>query len=174
MDYEEIQAEIEKGVDASELAVADTKPDTLTLRERWRRTMFFQRVDRIPNFEFGYWAETLGAWHKQGLPPEVNDEASAYAYFGIEDSKSAPIDVMGLRPGFDPVKDADSPELQGIAIARLAADPDLMLYSGKVQVVTDLAARYGFVDIDGAVPKGSPRVKWLREQRGSIAPLAYD
>lgn len=81
---------------------------------------------------------------------------------------------LGLRPGFDPVKDADSPELQGIAIARLAADPDLMRYSGKVQVVTDLAARYGFVDIDGAVPKGSPRVKWLREQRGSIAPLAYD
>lgn len=82
--------------------------------------------------------------------------------------------ALGLGPEFDPVKEADSPELQGMAIARLAADPDLMNYSGKVQVVTDLAARYGLVDIDGSAPKGSPRVKWLQERRGSIAPLAYD
>ncbi len=72
-----------------------------TLRERYRRTMFFQNVDRIPNFEFGYWAETLTEWHKQGLPPEINDEASAYAYFGIENWKNAPVNTMGLKPAFE-------------------------------------------------------------------------
>ena len=73
----------------------------MTLRQRWRRTMFFQHVDVLPNMEFGYWEETLTGWHRQGLPPEVTDEASAYAYFGIENWETCwGIDVMGLRPGF--------------------------------------------------------------------------
>ncbi len=55
-----------------------------SLRERFRRTMFFQHVDRRPNFEFGYWARTIEVWHSQGLPDSVVDEATAYDYFGIE------------------------------------------------------------------------------------------
>jgi uroporphyrinogen decarboxylase len=101
MDYEEIQAEIAKGVDDKQLRKGPARKRGLTLRERWRRTMFFQKVDCIPNFEFGYWAETLTVWHEQGLPRHITDEESAYAYFGIETSKSAPVDVMGLRPGFE-------------------------------------------------------------------------
>jgi hypothetical protein len=72
-----------------------------TLRERWRKAMFFEGVDRIPNFEFGYWAETLPTWHEQGLPPEVSDEASAYRYFGIENWGSAWIGNMDLDPPFE-------------------------------------------------------------------------
>ncbi|MCE9616713.1 MAG: hypothetical protein K8T26_20755 [Lentisphaerae bacterium] len=101
MDYEEIQAEIQRGVDAKQLAGKGVTNGGPTLRDRWRRTMFYQHVDRIPNFEFGYWAETLNVWHAQGLPPEVTDEASAYAYFGIENWKTAPVNLMGLMPGFD-------------------------------------------------------------------------
>ena len=78
-----------------------------------------------------------------------------------------------VSSGFDPQKDADSPELQGRAIAHLATDPDLMRYSGKVQIVSDVAARYGFTDIDGQVPEPPPRVKRLRAEHGGIAPLAY-
>jgi hypothetical protein len=99
MDYDEIQAAVAKGVDPASLRTARVA-DGMTLRERWRRTMFFQRVDRIPNFEFGYWAETLPAWHDQGLPPEVNDEGKAYRYFGIESWHGAQVNVMGLIPGF--------------------------------------------------------------------------
>jgi len=69
----------------------------LTLRERFRRTMHFEEVDRIPNFEFGYWAETLPAWHAQGLPESVDCEAEAYAYFAIEDWARAPVN-LGLCP----------------------------------------------------------------------------
>ena len=72
----------------------------MTLRERWNRTMHFQDVDHIPNLEFGYWAQTLPEWHKQGLPESVNDEKSAYAYFGIEDWVRAPVSI-GLFPGFE-------------------------------------------------------------------------
>ncbi|MFH0963095.1 MAG: hypothetical protein V2A58_03685 [Planctomycetota bacterium] len=70
-----------------------------TLRERFRRTMSFEKTDKIPHFEFGYWNETLPEWHKQGLPPEIDDERKAYEYFGIEDSSIAPVDV-GIYPGF--------------------------------------------------------------------------
>lgn len=61
--------------------------------------MHYQKVDRIPFFEFGYWNETLPNWHKQGLPPEVDNEAKAYAYFGIENWGGFPVNV-GLLPGF--------------------------------------------------------------------------
>ena len=56
----------------------------LSVRERFRRTLHFLKVDRIPFFEFGYWDTTLTRWHEEGLPREINDEGKAYAYFGIE------------------------------------------------------------------------------------------
>ncbi len=70
-----------------------------TLRERWLRAMRFQKPDRLPLFEFGYWTETLPEWHKQGLPVTVKNERDAYAYFGIENWGGAGINI-GLLPGF--------------------------------------------------------------------------
>ena len=72
----------------------------MTLRERWNRTMHFQPVDRLPHLEFGYWRETLPAWHEQGLPASVDDEKQAYAYFGIEDWVKAPV-VVDIYPPFE-------------------------------------------------------------------------
>jgi len=72
----------------------------MTLRERWRRAMHSQPVDRLPNLEFGYWDETLPLWHEQGLPDGINDEKAAYAYFGIEDWVQAPVQVR-LCPVFE-------------------------------------------------------------------------
>ncbi len=63
---------------------APKKNKSMSPRERFQRTMHYQSVDRIPNFEFGYWEETLDVWHQQGLPAWVKDEATAYQYFGIE------------------------------------------------------------------------------------------
>ena len=70
-----------------------------TLRERFRKTMHFEPVEKIPNFEFGYWTETLPNWHEQGLPREIDTEAKAYAYFGIENSAGAG-PVTTLLPAF--------------------------------------------------------------------------
>lgn len=71
-----------------------------TLRERWLQAMAFQKPDRLPLMEFGYWRETLSEWHTQGLPSDVDNEARAYAYFGIENWSTARINV-GLFPGFE-------------------------------------------------------------------------
>lgn len=72
----------------------------MTLRERWNRVMHFQPVDRLPFMEFGYWRETLPAWHEQGLPRTVQTEADAYAYFGIENWQIAPVNTL-LFPPFE-------------------------------------------------------------------------
>lgn len=101
MDAEEIVEQMEKGVRAEDVGPASGPGSGMTLRQRYRRTMFFQNVDRIPNFEFGYWRETLGEWRKQGLPPDIDNEAKAYEYFGIENWRTAPVNVLGLKPAFD-------------------------------------------------------------------------
>ena len=74
---------------------------TPTLRERFHAVMNYQPVDRIPHFEFGYWAETLPAWHEQGLPRELDNEARVYEYFGIENWGGVPANT-GLLPHFEP------------------------------------------------------------------------
>ena len=71
----------------------------MTLRERFLQTMHYQRPKKIPDFEFGYWAETLPRWHSEGLPKEINDEASAYGYFGIENFAYASAN-LNLNPVF--------------------------------------------------------------------------
>ncbi len=74
---------------------------SMTLRERWNRTMHFRKPDRLPLMEFKYWDTTLNTWHRQGLPESVQTTGQAYAYFGIESWASAPVDVY-LRPAIEP------------------------------------------------------------------------
>ncbi|MCC6694093.1 MAG: hypothetical protein IT365_00555 [Candidatus Hydrogenedentes bacterium] len=82
MDYSEIAGTLSSARGTAVLPHA--AGEALTLRERFRRTMFFQDVVTLPNFEFGYWGRTLESWHEQGLPETVVGEATAYDYFGIE------------------------------------------------------------------------------------------
>jgi uroporphyrinogen decarboxylase len=100
MDYEDLK-KVEEGTSGGKVESKGSTPaGAMTLRERFRRVMFFQRVDRLPNFEFGYWAETLPAWHEQGLPKEIDDEWKAYEYFGIEGWQSMGGN-WGLLPEFE-------------------------------------------------------------------------
>lgn len=60
-------------------------------RERWLATMHFQPVDHVPDREFGYWVETLDAWHAQGFPAYVTSDERADIFFGFEGTLSAPL-----------------------------------------------------------------------------------
>jgi uroporphyrinogen decarboxylase len=100
VDYDELREMELKGSLGTAPTPAASAPGELTLRERFRRTMFFQKVDHIPNFEFGYWGGLLEEWQKQGLPPEIDTEAKAYDYFGIE-SFTAVSGNLGLCPPFE-------------------------------------------------------------------------
>ena len=47
---------------------------------------------------------------------------------------------------------SESPELTGRAILAIAGDPERASRSGKAHVVAELAAEYGFTDVDGTTP----------------------
>ena len=73
--------------------------------------------------------------------------------------------VVSLYPGlvrtekvmeaaaFLDLSNSESPEFIGRAVAALAADPDVMRYSGQVVVAAAVAHEYGFTDIDGKQPR---------------------
>jgi len=77
------------------------------------------------------------------------------------------IAALALHPGFvrterveaawdllgdGPAQVVHSPEYVGRAIAALTADPDVATVTGQRLAVGDLAARYGFTDVDGRQP----------------------
>lgn len=69
-------------------------------RQRWLRTMHFQPVDHVPDEEFGYWEETLAAWHAQGLPEWVNSNPAGDKFFRFAPREHAPVHV-GLLWGWE-------------------------------------------------------------------------
>ena len=69
-------------------------------RERWLATLRFQAVDHVPDEEFGYWDDTLRAWHGQGLPEEIDSNAKADIYFGFAPRAQVPV-TQGLLPAFE-------------------------------------------------------------------------
>lgn len=75
----------------------------MTHRERFRRCMHFQTIDRGVHWEFGYLNETIKRWHKEGLPQkyeniENNDEIESY--FGVDPVVWVPINI-GIFPSFE-------------------------------------------------------------------------
>ena len=53
-------------------------------RERFIKTISFEQPDRIPVMDFGYWRETIAAWHRQGLPADVDTTEEVEKYFGLD------------------------------------------------------------------------------------------
>jgi len=79
----------------------------MTPRERLLATAAFEPVDRpVHNEAIGYWPETLRRWHSEGLPPEINEDVSAYIYFGYD--LQLPLAIGAHEhPGLDPVFDEE-------------------------------------------------------------------
>jgi dehydrogenase/reductase SDR family protein 1 len=46
----------------------------------------------------------------------------------------------------------ETPVFAGRAVAALAADPNVMAKSGQILLASELAAEYGFTDVDGKIP----------------------
>lgn len=94
MEAEEFDAKtLARRLSETRIEEAEGAEDAVSLKARFRKTMFYRDVDLRPNFEFGYWEETLRQWHQQGLPEEVGDEEAAYRYFGIENWAMVPVNA---------------------------------------------------------------------------------
>ena len=81
-------------------SIVDPAAPRLTHRERFRRVMHFQTVDRIPHWEFGYLQETVERWHQEGMPGQYNDNPSIEHYFGVDPAVYVPTST-GLYPPFE-------------------------------------------------------------------------
>lgn len=55
----------------------------MTNRERFKRTLNFEPVDRLPVLEWAeWWDKTIVRWHNEGLPDDLNDAGNIREYFG--------------------------------------------------------------------------------------------
>ena len=55
----------------------------MTNRERFRRVLNFEPVDRLPVIEWaGWWDKTIARWRGEGLPDELQDAGDIREYFG--------------------------------------------------------------------------------------------
>ncbi len=81
-------------------------------RQRFHATLHYQPRDRVPICDFGFWEETLPAWHKQGLPAWVegwHNGPAANRYFGMDRY----LDVAGYHAGLFPAFEFQVVEDQG-------------------------------------------------------------
>ena len=80
--------------------------DQLSHRERFLRTLRFEPVDRLPDYEFSAWQQTIDRWLQEGLPPCPNATSGPLeAYFDVDTAEFGPNLTVrnGLCPSFDKV-----------------------------------------------------------------------
>ncbi|UCH36007.1 MAG: hypothetical protein JSV65_06550 [Armatimonadota bacterium] len=72
----------------------------MTVRESFVRCMRFEPVDRVPNFELGYWGQTIERWLAEGMPAEEADRGGfhGHAFFGIDDRPHLPVNFGPVPP----------------------------------------------------------------------------
>lgn len=62
----------------------------MTTRERFRRVLHWEKPDRVPNMEFGYWKKTIEVWRGEGLPPDCATNAAVERRLGLEGLSTLP------------------------------------------------------------------------------------
>lgn len=114
-------------------SIVDKKQPALTHKERFRRQMHYQTIDRGVHWEFGYLQETIDRWHKEGLPKEITrgeGYGSIETYFGVEPATGVPIHTW-LYPGFD----GKSKVIEKRENSEIIESPDGTVYEQKTEGV---------------------------------------
>jgi len=97
-----------------------------------------------------------------GVSKAATDKMTADMAYELREHKVA---VVSLYPGLVrtekvmqsaawlDLSNSESPRFIGRAVVSLAADPGVMKKTGSVVIAAELAAEYGFTDIDGKTPR---------------------
>ncbi len=56
----------------------------MTTRERFNKVFHWEKPDRVPDMEFGYWDKTIPVWHEQGLPRACLTNEDVERHLGLE------------------------------------------------------------------------------------------
>jgi len=68
----------------------------MTNRERFRRTLNFEPVDRLPMIEWaGWWDKTIARWYEEGLPRTLTTAEAIRDYFGQDGHRQYWIPARG-------------------------------------------------------------------------------
>jgi uroporphyrinogen decarboxylase len=75
-----------------------------TTRDRFNKVMHWQKPERVPFMDFGYWDETIQLWHQQGLPENITTGAEVEVHLGLEGTERIPTlpVINGLHPAAEP------------------------------------------------------------------------
>ena len=83
--------------------------NTLTNRERLLRTLRRQPIDRMPDFEFRAWVQTIDRWQHEGMDISAlagmgNPTGYLEHFFGTDDADYGPGLSVNVRllPAFEP------------------------------------------------------------------------
>ncbi len=83
----------------------------MTQRERFRKIMAFEPVDRVPNYELGCWGQTIERWFGEGMPAGqvYLNWFEGEPFFGLERKGFAALNI-GMDPQFDYEVLEDTPD----------------------------------------------------------------
>jgi uroporphyrinogen decarboxylase len=78
------------------------------VKDRGYLTFMYQPVDRVPDYEFGYWPQTIRRWLKEGMKVDLTAEEQNQMFcgkldrfFGFDEGFSHGIDLkLGMNPTF--------------------------------------------------------------------------
>ena len=115
-------------------------------RERFLATMEFEKIDRVPLWEFGYWSGAVRKWYAEGLPLEA----------GIPSREEWPdgraIFHNRMMGAFGSPDDQDIMNSLGLDKAPQRVPINYFLCPPfQEQVLEDLGKWYKWIDQDGAL-----------------------
>jgi uroporphyrinogen-III decarboxylase len=75
----------------------------MTVRNRFNTVFRWEKPDRVPDMEFGYWDKTIAVWHEQGLPGDCRTNEDVERHLGLEGISILPeVPIQrGLYPAFE-------------------------------------------------------------------------
>lgn len=125
------------------------------------RMMIEQRNGLIVNISFWaaqkYLSNTAYGVSKAATDKMISDMAHELREYDVAAVSLYPglvrTESVMMAAAFLDLSNSESPQFIGRAVARLAADPNIMEKTGKVVVAAALAEEYGFTDTDGKMPR---------------------
>ena len=94
----------------------------MTNRDRIRRVLNFEPVDRLPCLEWaGYWDQTIERWRGEGLPRELESAFSIRHQFGLDDLQQSWLRAIRDEP------EVPVPAHHGAGLVKSEAEYEMLL-----------------------------------------------
>ncbi|MFM8319913.1 MAG: uroporphyrinogen decarboxylase family protein [Chloroflexota bacterium] len=129
-------------------------------RQRFNAILHYQAVDRCPLVDFGFWDETIPAWHAQGLPLQI-DMDSIRSYLGMDFTLTGLDEGTGIFDKLHPL--FEERQIEDLGENEVVQQPDgVQVLRRKSMSSIPQPLRYRLVDRDS----------WRRDYKPRLDPTA--